>query len=184
VTERPARARLFVALDLPAPVRAELAAWGARVTGDRDGLRPLDVDALHVTLCFLGWREASEVEAIGQAVLPCAGPAPELGIGAPAWLPPRRPGVLVVDLEDLAHTLVGLQRRVSDALVAAVGYEPERRAFRPHVTVARVRRRARLRPFALAAPDVAPFAGRALTLYRSCLGPAGARYDPLASVAL
>jgi 2'-5' RNA ligase len=184
VSERPARARLFAALDLPAEVREELAAWGREQTGGREGVRLVDAAMLHVTLCFLGWREEEEAEAIGAAVIACAAPVPDLAVGEAAWLPPRRPRVLAVDVEDGGGAVGALQRRVSDALVAAAGYEPERRAYRPHVTVARVRGGARLRAFELDAPPRIPFRGAALTLYRSSLRRDGALYSPLARVAL
>jgi RNA 2',3'-cyclic 3'-phosphodiesterase len=185
VSERPARARLFAALDLPEATRGALAAWAADATRGREGLRLIDATMLHVTLCFLGWREEGEAEAIGHAVTgSAAGAAPELAVGAAAWLPPRRPRVLAIDLEDAGGALTALQRKVSDALVAAAGYAPERRPYRPHVTVARVRASARLRPFALDPPTVAPFRGPALTLYRSFPAPGGARYDPVARVGL
>jgi RNA 2',3'-cyclic 3'-phosphodiesterase len=183
VTERPERARLFVALDLPAEVRDVLAAWGREQTRRREGLRLVDSAMLHVTLCFLGWRGIDEAEGIGATVLACAAPVPDLALGEAAWLPPRRPRVLAVDLED-AGAVGALQRRVSDALVAAAGYEPERRPYRPHVTVARVSRGARLRAFDLEPPPPTPFRGAALTLYRSTLRRAGALYTPLARVAL
>ena len=66
-------------------------------------------------------------------------------------------------------------------LADAIGFEPERRALRPHVTVARAPRDVRLRA---AAPDPPPpaliFEPEALVLYRSHTGPGGARYEPLA----
>jgi RNA 2',3'-cyclic 3'-phosphodiesterase len=184
VSERPARARLFVALDLPADVRDGLAAWAREQTRGREGLRLVDAAMLHVTLCFLGWRGEEEAEVIGPAVMACAAPVADLAVGEPTWLPRRRPRVLAVDLEDREGAVGELQRRVSDALVAVAGYEPERRAYRPHVTVARVRGGARLRAYELDAPPRTAFGGAALTLYRSSLRRDGAVYSPLVRVGL
>ena len=55
------RIRLFCALQLPAEVRAALAAWGERTL---HGGRLVREDDLHVTLAFLGHRPAGEVPAI------------------------------------------------------------------------------------------------------------------------
>jgi 2'-5' RNA ligase len=184
MSERPARARLFAALDLPGEVRESLAAWARTEVGEREGLRLVDAEMLHVTLCFLGPRDEAAADGIGAAVTACAGEAPALRVGGTAWLPPRRPRVLAVDLEDPEGALAALQRRVSDALVAAAGYERERRPFRPHVTVARVRGDARLRAFELAPPPSEAFAGAALTLYRSSPRPGGAVYAPVARAPL
>ena len=186
-----ARTRLFVALELPEQVRAALAAWGAGVAADVHGeraLRVLPPESLHVTLCFLGWRDEGHVEAIAAVALgavPAGAPAPPLALGAPAWLPRRRPRVLAVDLADDGGALAGLQARVSDALESDAGFEPEKRPFRPHVTVARVPRGARVNASdELAAPAPLQFAGAAVTLYRSRLSRAGAQYEPLARAEL
>ena len=186
-----ARTRLFVALELPEQVRAALAAWGAGVAADVHGeraLRVLPPESLHVTLCFLGWRDEGHVEAIAAVALgavPAGAPAPPLALGAPAWLPRRRPRVLAVDLADDGGALAGLQARVSDALEAGAGFEPEKRPFRPHVTVARVPRGAHVSARdELAAPSPLQFAGAAVTLYRSRLSRAGAQYEPLARAEL
>jgi 2'-5' RNA ligase len=179
VTERPERARLFVALDLPAGVREGLAAWAAEATHGHEGLRLVDSEMLHVTLAFLGWRDLDEAPRIAELVLALAAPAAGLAVGAAVWLPPRRPRVLAVDLADGNGTLAEIQRRVAAAMAAEAGYEPERRGFRPHVTVARVRKGVRVKTAELPNPPAQAFAGAALTLYRSRLAREGARYEPL-----
>src|SRR5436190_5608147 len=45
VASPPAKARLFVAMDLPEPARAELAAWREEALGGRDELRLVDAAA-------------------------------------------------------------------------------------------------------------------------------------------
>ena len=56
------RIRLFVALTLPDQVRDALVAWRADAVGALGGLRLLDQEQLHVTLCFLGWQSSDTVE--------------------------------------------------------------------------------------------------------------------------
>ena len=186
-----ARARLFVALDLPEDAREALAAWGREVAapdGAERRLRLVATDALHVTMCFLGWRDegqAEEIAALALGALPEGAPAPPLALGAGVWLPPRRPRVLAVDLADEDGALAELQSRVSDALVAGCAFEPEKRPFRPHVTVARVPRGARAGGREeLASPAPLRFPGAAVTLYRSRLSGAGAHYESLARAEL
>ena len=172
-------ARLFAALDLPAPVRAALGTFGRAAADDDFALRAVRDDALHVTLAFLGHRALDDVEPAREAVRAVAAPVPDLALGEVLWLSPRRPHVLTVEVLDPDGALVGLQARVVEALAAAVGYEPERRRFRPHVTVARVRHGARPRQRGLPEAPSASFAGEALTLYRSWLGGGPARYEAL-----
>jgi len=180
---RPPRARLFAAVDLPADVRAPLAAWGRAAAGRAgDTLRAVSEANLHLTLAFLGAREEEQAEAIGALVTACAAPVGPLSLGDALWLPPRRPGVLTIAVEEEGGALAALQWAVVEALMAGAAFEPETRPFRPHVTVARVRPRQRLRPREVELPPSprATFRPPSLTLYRSRPGPGGARYEPLA----
>jgi 2'-5' RNA ligase len=170
--------RLFVALDLPAAVRDALAS----LTPDPEVWRPVKPEALHVTLAFLGAREASDVDLIRPLIVPS--PAPPLALGSILLLPPRRARVLTVELSDPTGALAELQSRLSAGLEAAGVYTPEKRRFRPHVTIARLR--PRVQPPRTAALELEPleFTGEAVTLYVSRLHPSGARYEPLASARL
>ncbi|WP_210492113.1 RNA 2',3'-cyclic phosphodiesterase [Patulibacter sp. SYSU D01012] len=180
----PSGPRLFVALDPPDDVRGALAAWGRAQRRAVPGLRLVPPEHLHVTLAFLGPRDPGEVAPIAGAVVGAAETHGALGLalGAPLWLPPRRPRVLAVELHDERGDLRALQA-VADALGAAVGWSADR-GFRPHVTVARLRPDAAPRDRALDPTPQVAFDGAAVTLYRSFLEPAGARYVPVERVAL
>lgn len=172
-------ARLFVALDLPGEVRRELAGWAASLAATRPALRPVPAESLHVTLAFLGNRPLRDADALGGLVDDCAGGPPPLATAGVAWLPPRRPRVLGVDIADRDGALAGLQRRVAQALVAQAAHAPERRPFRPHVTVARVRPGQPLHAHEIGEAPALEFTGTAVTLYRSWTRPGGARYEAL-----
>ena len=178
------RTRLFVALDLPSAARAALERWRSTALRDVEGLRLVAPEALHATLCFLGWRSADEIEQIGGACAAALGQraAPGLRFSDPLWLPRRRPRVLAVGLDDQSGVLKEIQARVSAALSAGDWYEPEGRPFLPHVTVARVAARVRVKPVELARLESLDFDGAAVTLYRSRLERTGARYEPLRRV--
>ena len=119
---------------------------------------------------------------LSAAVSSCTGRVHELSVGAPLWLPPRRPHALSVEIHDPSGELGRIQRELSDALQRAVDWEPQRRRFRAHLTVARIRGRGTPAP-EVAVPATPPlrFAARSLTLYRSWLHPAGATYEALAT---
>ena len=216
----PPRARMFVALELPAAVRAALTAWRAPLLAAApDALRPVADDALHVTLCFLGHRPLTEIAPIAAAVAAvaddaaggaaagrddaagagaggaagwagaggaAAGRRPDLGglaLGAPLWLPRRRPHALALALRDERGALTALQAALAAALAAGGWFAPEQRPYLPHVTLARVRRGGDPRTLArrpLPDPPALAFAGAAVTLFRSRLGRGGARYEALA----
>jgi 2'-5' RNA ligase len=180
------RLRLFVALDLPQDVREALLAWRSVAMRRIPELRLVAQDALHATLCFLGSQPAGGVTEIAGAcetVLRGAS-RPELGLEAGLWLPPRRPRVLGVRLDDASGALARIQGAICTALSDMGWYKPEKRPFLPHVTVARVPARARVRAEPLPPLQSLRFRAPAVTLYRSRLQRSGARYEPLASVPL
>ncbi|MGI8507018.1 MAG: RNA 2',3'-cyclic phosphodiesterase [Solirubrobacteraceae bacterium] len=178
------RARLFAALELPPPIRTTLVRWHRAQLGVLDGLRGVDAEALHVTLCFLGSQPVQQIEAIASAcrTLACEPPVP-LSMGEPRWLPPRRPRVLAIGLRDDERRLAATQSLLSQALQTGGWYEPER-PFLGHVTLARSAGGSRVRPIELSPPAAAPFSVTAVALLRSHLGRPGARYERLARVRL
>jgi 2'-5' RNA ligase len=185
------RARLFVALDLPGELREGVAAWGSEALAD-PALRPVAPESLHVTLAFLGQRPEEEVEAIAEVVRERVGPAPWVELLDPEQRPPRGRARLFA-LPALSPGAEALQAGVARGLTEAGFYEPERRPFWPHVTVARVRPEGRgsRRPAVVENPPGKLPEGmsearicRRMTLYRSELQSTGARYVPLAQVQL
>jgi 2'-5' RNA ligase len=181
------RARLFVGLDLPDSARSALVQWRATHLSDVAGarLRLIKPVALHVTLCFLGGQAVADIDPIAAACDTAASHAAvELSLSAPVWLPARRPRAIAVKLVDARHRLPGLQRAISHTLQAGGWYEPEARPFLAHVTVARVGKSERVRASPLPSPPSGAVVCSAITLYRSHLGPGGARYEPLHTVQL
>lgn len=185
------RARLFVALDLPDAVRREIGAWGAGALTDR-ALRPVAPENLHITLAFLGYRPEKEVERIAAVIEESAAPAPLVELLDPVPRPPRGRARLFA-LPAVSPGTELLQAGLEERLVATRLYEPEKRSFWPHLTVARVRPEGRgsRRPMAVGeVPKGLPeslseaFYGIRIVLYRSVLQPSGAHYAPLAQVKL
>jgi RNA 2',3'-cyclic 3'-phosphodiesterase len=185
------RARLFVALDLPDRVRAGIVAWGRDALAD-SALRSVRSESLHITLAFLGWLPEREVPRLAEIVAASAGPAASIELGDPVPRPERgRPRLFALPAD--SPGTVALQAGLQERLVAARLYEPEKRPFWPHVTVARVRREergskrpARVSKLPGAVPQalLQPAVCRRMTLYRSELQPQGAQYTPLAQVEL
>ncbi|HLW96788.1 MAG TPA: RNA 2',3'-cyclic phosphodiesterase [Solirubrobacteraceae bacterium] len=178
--------RLFIAAEPPRSVRAELAGWARSALGRGSQARCLDVSSLHLTLCFLGSQPSSalgELKRTLAAVHELAAAVGPLCTGAPAWLPPRQPRVLAVEIADPDGALAGLHSALCSELERAIGWSPPRQRFRPHVTVARMRPGAE-RARALEPTPAREFSPTAVTLFHSMLDPGGAHYAPLASIEL
>ena len=186
------RARLFVALDLPQDVRAGLVDWQRTALAD-PALRVVRPEALHMTLVFLGYQNEKDVKAIAKAAfnVDALAPAVELvrePLGVPKGKRPR-----LIALAANSEDTVELQRQVEERLVEGGYYEPEKRAFWPHLTVARVRPEAprsrkpaliRTQPHPLPEHMFRYFRPTRLVLFKSHLRRTGAEYEALAELEL
>jgi 2'-5' RNA ligase len=185
------RARLFVALDLPEPVREGIVAWQGAELSD-EALRVVGPQNLHVTLAFLGYTPEKAIGSVAEVVNAVTAQAPRIEFATePVGRPKGRPRLFALDAA--SEETVALQAELEKELVAGRLYKPEKRPFWPHVTVARVRpeRRGSKRPARIERtpgrlPEALcePFRGVRVTLYLSTLRPQGAEYAPLAQVAL
>lgn len=192
---RPQRVRAFIALAPPPATIATIAAWQQRALGGRDDLRAIAPGGLHLTLAFLGDRDEDEIgraqEALLAAIATATGPPPvPVAIAPePIGLPRRRPRV--VAFAAASPGAVGLREELVARLAAAGLAQPDRRPFRPHLSVARVRgdpAAGRSRRAVAGLPSLGPaghtFDAVRVSLYRSQLRSQGARYSALADVDL
>lgn len=174
---RPARLRLFVACDLPDEAERAVRDWQRRELGPHDDLRL--APTLHLTLAFLGGVDPARVPDLERVLGGVGWARAECRLKEPLFLPPHgRRRVVALELDDPAGTLGRLQGEVSAGLAAEGLYEPEKRAWLPHVTVARFRRPGH--PFSLQNVNIGGFGVVRMVLYSSDLKPGGAVHTPLA----
>lgn len=185
---------MFVALDLPQRVREDIVAWGEAELSD-PALRRVPAESLHLTLAFLGDRSPEDVERIAGAMEMVAEIPVLIELGAPVGRPAQgRPRLIALPaLNRVCWAVEGVQADLSEILLLKGLYQPDKRPFWPHVTVARVRAEGRgsRRPMRVDVPSgpsptvrTGLFNGVRISLYRSELQPSGARYVPLAQVEL
>lgn len=173
-----------MALDPPREIRTAASAWGREAAGAGKGMRPIGADSTHITLAFLGNRDPDEVEAIAEVMARVARPAEDLGLGAPLWLPKRRPRALAIAINRDSEALDELRADLVAGVAQAIGWETDGRAFLPHLTAVRMGRNFRPTESPLPPTPGLFFAGESITLYRSSLSPEGARYEELATAGL
>jgi 2'-5' RNA ligase len=174
--------RCFVALAPDDAVRTALA--DAAAAPRIKGLRLTPAANLHLTLKFLGNVHDDDVPDVIEALhLGVDGVEPfDMVITGVLYLPhQRRPRVLAAGLEP-DPALMRLQKQTEHAL-AAVGYPPEQRAFRPHITLGRFKSPPR-KP--LPEIELAPHRCRIAhaTLMASQLTADGPIYTPLEQIEL
>jgi|YNPNPStandDraft_1061719.scaffolds.fasta_scaffold81528_2 2'-5' RNA ligase len=187
--------RCFVAIELPDPVKAELAGIQAKFKAARmDFLRWVEPSGIHLTLKFLGEvpqeRVPEMVKAIQESVKdirPFTLQLDQVGV----FPSPRQPRVFWVGVGGDITALRTLQENV-DVAFNILDFPREGREFKAHLTLARVRddatphqrqmlgemvTRTRLE-------SVSRFSVGGVNLMRSQLMPKGAVYTCLATVPL
>jgi 2'-5' RNA ligase len=158
-------ARLFVGLWPDEAVRSALHAHQQAWQWPR-GAGLVRRDRLHVTLHFLGDVASDRIPALHQALRGVKACAFDQPFGqARRW----HGGLAVLEMEPVP-ALMALHLAVGEAL-AALGHAPERRPYRPHLTLARRAEGAVPPP----APLVIPWRVRGFVLVESELAPP-ARY--------
>lgn len=183
--------RLFVAFEVPEPVRARIARRVEAVRSELPPARWVRSEAVHLTLVFLGEREAAAVAALDRGLTPVFRRHPPLELRptvAGAFPPGRPPRVLWLGLES-EDGLRELQRDVARTASGVFGEEPESRPFHPHLTLARPGsrwpRKALERWLGAFRPgEVETFRARHGTLMESRLTASGPRYLPLSEYPL
>lgn len=127
--------RLFVALALPAALKAQL----AMLAGGIPGARWVAPENYHLTLRFIGEVESWRAEEVDEALANIRARPFALSLhGLGTFEKAGRISALWVGVER-TEGLSFLQAKVETAL-QRIGLEPERKRFAPHVTLARTDR--------------------------------------------
>jgi 2'-5' RNA ligase len=170
--------RLFVALRPPREMREALIG----LMGGVPGARWQNDDQLHLTLSFIGEVDRPEADDIAGALFAVDGPRPTIALqGAGSFDHKGHVHSLWAGIAPDAG-LKQLRDRINHALLAA-GARPEQRAFRPHITLARLGRDAGPpHPFLsrIAGLASAPVTLDAFLLFESRLGHDGPSYEAIA----
>ncbi len=179
--------RAFVALAVEKDARSALAQ--AADTLQREpwakGVRWVRSEGLHLTLRFLGDTALDAVPGLLDALavrLRRVEPFESALRGLSLFPSASRPRVVAAQL-DAEPALAGLAAAVEEAVVA-VGLPMQSRRFRAHITLGRFRRTAGPGLELTASLEEVPIAVTEVVLFRSTLGPGGARYAELGRAAL
>ncbi len=177
--------RLFVAVDLPDEVKQRLALIRRTLQTSGWKARWTNPDIAHLTLKFIGDYPVDSIDTLRSALRESLGSARGFTIKtrSPGAFPnSRRPRVIWLGVGDAPGALARLVSTV-EATTRTLGIEPDDRAFRPHLTIARVRpdesgtiTDVDARFAELARADDIEFDVDHVTLYRSELGGGGPTY--------
>ena len=176
--------RVFTALPVPEALQEKIILDTAALRGKYPKLKWVSQQALHITLNFLGEIEENKIPQVLQA-LEMVKPVFKSfrmefkGLG----VFPRKGPARVVFLEPRAgvQECRDVQRQLSRYLSAFA--PPERKKFKPHLTLARVKQNTDWPDPDLEGVDISlGFTVNRIVLYKSVLKPEGAQYEEIGEV--
>ena len=174
--------RLFVAIRPPEPIRDLL----IDAMDDSADFRWQDEEQLHLTLRFVGEVERPLADDLAGALAGIRAVRFQLRISGVGRFEQRSSGALWARVEPKAD-VSALAAKV-ERVCQHVGLEPERRAFHPHITLARWkgRRSRELASFLERKRGLAsePWEVDAFILFESRLSRHGAHYEPITAYPL
>jgi RNA 2',3'-cyclic 3'-phosphodiesterase len=190
--EAPKDWRVFCAVELPDVVRARLEDHVRRLRKEvPDAAASWSrVENIHLTLKFFGNVEVTRIARISEAAERTVKEFSTfpIGVGETGVFPrPSRPQVLWIGVGDPSGQLTALQERLENEC-AAEGFPKEDRAYRPHLTIARLRRPEGARDLTDAHLSMQfepiEIAVKQLVVFRSELSPKGSKYTVISAADL
>jgi 2'-5' RNA ligase len=178
---------MFCAVELPDDLRARL---HAHIQKLREAVPDVAaswtrVENIHLTLKFFGNVDIDRTTAISDAASRTAREFSEvkIGVGATGVFPkPSRAQVLWIGISDPSSKLSSLQQQLENEC-AREGFEKEERAYRPHLTIARLRKPEGARQLADAHLNMkfepTEIELRELVVFRSELSSKGSKYTAI-----
>ena len=183
--------RSFIAFELPAAVISLLDHVQQELKSLRlkaGWVRPQNI---HLTLRFLGNINPADIENIGGAMADAVAECTPftLTVGGIGFFPGiKRPRIIWVGLGGATAVLLEVQRNLEDRL-ATVGFPKEKRSFKAHLTLGRIRQAVDPNTLGRAieyCSDIGrqQFTADRIILFKSDLRPSGAVYSQLKQVDL
>ena len=179
--------RIFIALDIPAEIRARITEYMDRARGYALEARWARPEGLHVTLKFVGEVNDAKVQEIRSALAGVRAQPFEVKFSGAGFFPtPKSPRVFWIGVEG-GEVLIQLARAL-DNVTHRLGIAKEERAFSPHLTLARAGTGSgsahQLRPLQYLLekeemPQFGTMTAQEFWLYRSELARGGSKYTKL-----
>lgn len=185
--------RSFIALPITSAIQKSAAGLVHRLSGERDGIKWVPGENLHLTLKFLGDVDNRDVPQVCEVLRRCCSGIQPFNLqfrGAGAFPDPARPRVVYAGIIQGGDSLIELVGRLEPAL-ADLGFKPEPRDYVPHLTLGRTRGGSRRgapevgdRIRGESGYDLGSMLAEKVCLYASFLDKAGPTYQVMDTVSL
>lgn len=133
--------RTFICIELSDALRKEIAGYIDSLRDTGQGVKWIEPENLHITLKFLGDVSEDRVETVVQAVKLTAKDFNPFAMGFSgigAFPSMKKPNVLWIGVTHGEQELSALASRI-DANLSREGFPREKREFRPHLTIGRIK---------------------------------------------
>ena len=178
--------RLFIALNLPPSVKSEITDLLNKLRQTCQGVKWVKLEGLHLTLHFLGYLDETKIEQVKLVMQSIEGKFKEFQFKTAkinAFPDLTKPRVIFLDCQQTnGSSVLKLQKLLGEKL-AQSGFIIDKRIWQPHITLGRVKGRAKLN-FALVNLPPTSFTITTFELMESILKPIGAEYKELFSCKL
>ena len=183
--------RAFIAIELPEEI-------SAFIHKTQEGLKSYGLKAkwvrsenIHLTLKFLGDISSKNLKKAGDAIIDAASENVSISLSAKGigvFPGVKRPRVIWTGITGQTKELGDLQKTL-DGKLEAVGFPKEKRPFRGHLTIARIKGKVDARRLIDAMKELGKFESKIfiadeVVLFKSELRPSGAVYTKLMTAAL
>jgi 2'-5' RNA ligase len=181
--------RCFIAVEIPGPVKRSLGDMIANLKKSGSDVKWLPPENIHITLKFLGSTDESLLEKIKGSLSKKFSPYSPFYItisGVGCFPDERRPRVVWVGTHESSGHVRDVHKAI-EAEMAKFGFPVEEREFSPHLTIGRVKGRKGMAALmkmldAYRQVSFGDLEVGGVTLMKSELNPAGAKYFPLAEI--
>ncbi len=187
----PPRVRVFFALSIPDAIKSsmEKLMGDIKKTTRHHAIRWTTLDNLHITLQFIGEMQTEHVPLLLENVreqLKTSVKLPPLTFGKLNLFPsPFRPRVIVLEM-GVHPELTMLAKTIAEG-IAATSYPVEKRLFRAHMTLGRIKQPKSLNMNfinMIKVPELTPLIVEEIVLFRSDPHPDGSHYTEIGRLAL
>jgi 2'-5' RNA ligase len=178
--------RSFIAIEVPEPLQARMGALQQELKKFEPDIKWVRPGNIHLTLKFLGTVPKEILEKVSLAVSPTVLQAEPFDLrlyGLGGFPSSRNPRVLWVGIDQGWQPISSLQKAIEEK-TAALSFPSERRPFKPHLTIGRVRSLKGKGGLPQAIEErqkveIGAFRAKETILFQSKLTPAGAIYTKL-----
>jgi len=187
----PDTTRAFVAIELPDEIAAFIHKMQERLRSYGFKARWVRPENIHLTLKFIGDINNEDIKKAGDAVISAASENVSMSLGAKGlgFFPGvKRCRIIWTGIAGQTEELADLQKTL-DENFESIGFSKEKRPFKGHLTMARIKRKIDARRLIDAMKEFGKFESKMFTadevvLFKSELRPSGAVYTKLMSAVL